>query len=99
MSEPHFMPHQIQALNKTESFNRCAYYLDMGLGKTFVGAEKMWRLMGISDEDYNKASKVVSSTQLYKEAGNAIVVDALKAIFSQMNIKGVEAWNERNKDE
>ncbi len=44
MSEPVFMPHQNQALDLTESFNRCAYYLDMGLGKTFVGAEKMWRL-------------------------------------------------------
>lgn len=39
-----FMPHQQQALDKTESFNRCAYYLDMGLGKTFVGAEKMYLL-------------------------------------------------------
>lgn len=39
-----FMPHQQQALDQTESFNRCAYYLDMGLGKTFVGAEKMYLL-------------------------------------------------------
>ena len=40
----HFMPHQEDALNRTEQFNRCAYYLDMGLGKTFVGAEKMYLL-------------------------------------------------------
>jgi SNF2 family DNA or RNA helicase len=39
-----FMPHQQQVLDQTESFNRCAYYLDMGLGKTFVGAEKMYLL-------------------------------------------------------
>ncbi len=39
-----FMPHQEEALNRTEQFNRCAYYLDMGLGKTFVGAEKMYLL-------------------------------------------------------
>lgn len=32
--------HQTEALKKTEQFNRCAYYLDMGLGKTFVGSEK-----------------------------------------------------------
>jgi len=25
-------PHQQRALNSTESFNRVAYYLDMGLG-------------------------------------------------------------------
>ena len=32
--------HQIKALKDTEQLNRVAYYLDMGLGKTFVGAEK-----------------------------------------------------------
>lgn len=36
--------HQIEALNQTAEYNRCAYYLDMGLGKTFVGAEKMVRI-------------------------------------------------------
>ena len=44
MNDLHFMPHQEEALNRTEQFNRCAYYLDMGLGKTFVGAEKMYLL-------------------------------------------------------
>ena len=37
-------PHQVEALDKTDCLNRCAYYLDMGLGKTFIGAEKMVRL-------------------------------------------------------
>lgn len=37
-------PHQEQALNQTKDFNRVAYYLDMGLGKTFVGSEKMVEL-------------------------------------------------------
>ena len=36
--------HQVKALDETEGKNRVAYYLDMGLGKTFVGAEKMVRL-------------------------------------------------------
>lgn len=36
--------HQQTALDKTEQFNRVAYYLDMGLGKTFVGSEKMVKL-------------------------------------------------------
>jgi DNA (cytosine-5)-methyltransferase 1 len=43
-----------------------------------------WRLMGISDEDFRKAESVNSNTQLYKQAGNSIVVDVLKAIFGQM---------------
>lgn len=44
MSSPDFMPHQQKALDLTEGHNRVAYYLDMGLGKTFVGAEKMYLL-------------------------------------------------------
>nr|WP_255259428.1 DEAD/DEAH box helicase [Bacillus cereus] len=31
-------------MNDTYEHNRVAYYLDMGLGKTFVGSEKMWEL-------------------------------------------------------
>lgn len=34
-------PHQKKALEQTKDQNRVAYYLDMGLGKTFVGSEKM----------------------------------------------------------
>lgn len=33
-------PHQREALERTSGLNRVAYYLDMGLGKTFVGSEK-----------------------------------------------------------
>lgn len=33
-------PHQKHALELTEGRNKVAYYLDMGLGKTFVGSEK-----------------------------------------------------------
>ena len=36
--------HQKQALLETSDKNRVAYYLDMGLGKTFVGSEKMMNL-------------------------------------------------------
>lgn len=53
--------------------------------------------MGYTDEDFEKAAKVNSNTQLYKQAGNAIVKQVLMAVFSQMNIKNVKAWNEENK--
>ena len=44
-----------------------------------------WRLMGIKDEDFHKAkSSGMSNTQLYKQAGNAIVVDVLMAIFEEL---------------
>lgn len=36
--------HQIKALAETAGQNKVAYYHDMGLGKTFTGAEKMIRL-------------------------------------------------------
>ena len=39
-----FYEHQIKALELTKFSNKVAYYLDMGLGKTFVGAEKMVQL-------------------------------------------------------
>ena len=61
--------------------------------------KECWRLMSFSDDDFEKARKVNSNTQLYKEAGNSIVVSCLTAIFSQLNIQGIKPWNERNDDE
>lgn len=43
--------------------------------------KECWRLMGFDDEDFDRASKVVSNSQLYKQAGNSIVVDVLMAIL------------------
>ena len=37
-------PHQKQVLENSINFNRVAYYYDMGLGKTFIGSEKMRQL-------------------------------------------------------
>ena len=48
--------------------------------------KECWRLMGCTDEDFYKAQKVNSNTQLYKQAGNAIVVDVLEAIFNKLFI-------------
>lgn len=36
--------HQEEVLRISEQFNRVAYYYDMGLGKTFIGSEKMHKL-------------------------------------------------------
>lgn len=47
-------------------------------------SREAWRLMGFTDEDYDKASQVCSESQLYKQAGNSIVVDVLCAIFGEM---------------
>lgn len=46
--------------------------------------KECWRLMGFKDSDFEKAEKVNSNTQLYKQAGNSIVKQVLMAIFKQM---------------
>lgn len=52
--------------------------------------KECWRLMGYTDADFEKAATVNSNTQLYKEAGNAIIKQVLMAIFSKMNLKKKE---------
>lgn len=49
-----------------------------------ITPRECFRLMGFTDEDFDKAKAVNSNTQLYKQAGNSIVVQVLEAIFSQM---------------
>lgn len=46
--------------------------------------KECWRLMGFDDEDFEKASKVNSNSQLYKQAGNSIVVNVLENIFKEL---------------
>lgn len=54
------------------------------LGIRRLTPKECWRLMGFSDDDFNKASKVNSNTQLYKQAGNSIVVSVLENIFKKL---------------
>jgi DNA (cytosine-5)-methyltransferase 1 len=46
--------------------------------------KECWRLMGFTDEDFHKAEQVNSNSQLYKQAGNSIVVEVLEGIFKQI---------------
>lgn len=46
--------------------------------------KECWRLMGFDDEDIEKASQVCSNTQLYKQAGNSIVVNVLEKILENL---------------
>ena len=43
-----------------------------------------WRLMDFDDTDFDKAQAVVSNSQLYKQAGNSIVVSVLYYIFKEL---------------
>ncbi len=59
-------------------------------GKHYMRIRKLtplecWRLMGFDDEDFYKAKSVgISDTQLYKQAGNSIVVNVLEHIFEEL---------------
>ena len=49
-----------------------------------------WRLMGFDDEDFYKAQQSgVSNSQLYKQAGNSIVVNVLEKIFCNLFVSHI----------
>ena len=49
--------------------------------------KECWRLMGFDDADFMKAEQVNSNTQLYKQAGNSIVVNVLEGILCKLPIE------------
>lgn len=67
MNDLHFMPHQDKVLKQTKDFNRVAYYLDMGLGKTYVGAEKVWELNNDVNLVICQKSKIDDWVQHFKD--------------------------------
>ena len=46
--------------------------------------KECWRLMSFDDEDFYKAEAVNSNSQLYKQAGNSIVVDVIVKIYEKL---------------
>ena len=52
------------------------------------------RLMGVSDEDIDKMAAVNSNTQLYRQFGNSIVAQVMCAMFRNLNIQGIDRWEE-----
>jgi DNA (cytosine-5)-methyltransferase 1 len=70
------------AISVTTAFN--PYYGSQSLRIRKLTPRECWRLMGFDDEDFLKAEKVCSNSQLYKQAGNSIVVNVLMAIFKEL---------------
>ena len=57
-----------------------------------------FKLMGFTAEDCQKCSEGgISNTQLYKQAGNSIVVNVLEAIFSELGKTYEEFSHEESK--
>lgn len=46
--------------------------------------KECWRLMGFTDEEFEKAQTHSSNSQLYKQAGNSIVVNVLEEILKNL---------------
>ena len=59
--------------------------------------KECWRLMGFDDESFEKVAKVNSDTQLYKQAGNSIVVNVLEAILTNLLLNN-EISKEKSKE-
>lgn len=54
-----------------------------------------WKLMAFSREDHDRATRYVSNSALYKQAGNSIVVNVLVALMSSLFIEDghrAEIW-------
>lgn len=43
-----------------------------------------WRLMGFTDDEFDRAEKVNSNTQLMKQAGNSIAKNVLCEVFKEL---------------
>ena len=61
--------------------------------------KECFRLMDFDDKDFEAAESVNANTNLYKQAGNSIVVGCLSAVFSQLHIQDKKTWNEMTLDE
>lgn len=59
-------------------------YLDSAFRVRKLTPKECWRLMGFDDKSFEKAERVCSNTQLYKQAGNSIVVDVLERILENL---------------
>ena len=46
--------------------------------------KECWRLQGIKDEDFEKAEKVNSNSQLYKQAGNGVSVNVVMELINKL---------------
>lgn len=69
------------------SGNDCTYGLTSNYRIRKLTPKECWRLMGFDDSDFEKAEKVNSNSQLYKQAGNSIVVNVLEGILRNLLCK------------
>ena len=71
-----------QKLSKSANIKKLEELYNLSIRK--LTPKECWRLMGFDDESFSRVEKKVSNFQLYKQAGNSIVVDVLMAIFKKL---------------
>lgn len=92
MSEMKLYQHQKEALQQTEGRNRVAYFYDMGLGKTFIGSEKMKQLAANANLIICQKSKIQDWKQHFTDNyPRANVLDLT-------NKKEYEEWKEETQE-
>lgn len=82
-NEQHLEPRRDGMTNTLTSVQKDNYVVrDYRIRK--LTPKECYRLMGFDDASFDRASKVISNTQLYKTAGNSIVVNVLEAILKEL---------------
>ena len=49
-----------------------------------ITPKECWRLMGFTDEDFEKVQNFNSNTQLYKQAGNSVCVKVIEKLYKNL---------------
>ena len=70
--------YQKEILKRTKNYNKVAYYLDMGLGKTFVGSEKLKMLDNYTNLIICQKSKIADWIEHFRKYYNYHIFDLTK---------------------
>lgn len=85
---------QKEVLEQSKDMNRVAYFYDMGLGKTYIGAEKMYQLSSCANLVVCQKSKVNDWVQhiisVYASNNKAVVFDLTAKHGIEMFLQYVE---------
>lgn len=82
--------HQIDGLESTKDLNHVAYYWDMGLGKTFMGSEKMMQLGAKVNLIVCQKSKIDDWVNHFKQNYSDV------SVMDMTTPKAIENWFDKN---
>lgn len=80
-------PRKDELTNSLTTVQKDNYVIGAPLRIRKLTPKECWRLMGFSDTGFENAQRVNSNTQLYKQAGNSIVVNVLEAILTNLLLR------------